>query len=206
MTVDELPPEAGAATVAGDSAGVLLARGREAAGLSVEGIAQQLKLAPRQIRALEEGDFAALPGRTFVRGFVRNYARLIHLDPQVVLAALPGEGDDPALNRPALASPTRTMGEIPPEHAAQRPWTRWAIPLALCAIVAVAVAYERLRPMSAAPATATPPVVAPDAPARPQGDSPAPSSATSLPNPAAAAGGARRAGAGSGGSSRRRGR
>jgi cytoskeleton protein RodZ len=187
MTVDDLPPETTAATVASDSAGVLLARGREAAGLSVEGIAQQLKLAPRQIRALEEGDFAALPGRTFVRGFVRNYARLIHLDPQVVLAALPGDGDDPALNRPALGSPMRAMGEIPAEHSSQRPWTRWAIPLALCAIVAVAVAYERFRPMAPVPAVPGPSVPAtPDATPRPQGDPASPSSATPLPNPAAA--------------------
>jgi cytoskeleton protein RodZ len=187
MTVEEPPPEAAAATVASDSAGVLLARGREAAGLSVEGIAQQLKLAPRQIRALEEGDFAALPGRTFVRGFVRNYARLIHLDPQVVLAALPGEGADPALNRPALGSPMRAMGEIPAEHSSQRPWTRWAIPLALCAIVAVAVAYERFRPV--APAPVAPAAVAPatvDGAQRPQADAAPPSSSTPLPNPAAA--------------------
>ena len=36
-----------------------------------------------------EGNFALLPGRTFVRGFVRNYARLVGLDPESVLAALP---------------------------------------------------------------------------------------------------------------------
>jgi cytoskeleton protein RodZ len=187
MTVDEPPPEIAATAVASDSAGVLLARGREAAGLSVEGIAQQLKLAPRQIRALEEGDFAALPGRTFVRGFVRNYARLIHLDPQVVLAALPGDGADPALNRPALGSPMRAMGEIPAEHSSHRPWTRWAIPLALCAIVAVAVAYERFRPVALAPSV--PSAVAPPTPEetpRPQADAASPSSATPLPNPAAA--------------------
>jgi cytoskeleton protein RodZ len=39
-------------------------------------VAQQLKLAPRQVRALEEENFGMLPGRTFTRGFMRNYARL----------------------------------------------------------------------------------------------------------------------------------
>ena len=61
-------------------AGAQLRATREAFGLSLEEVAQQLKLAPRQVIALEDEDFAQLPGRTFVRGFVRNYARLLNLD------------------------------------------------------------------------------------------------------------------------------
>ena len=38
-------------------------------------------VAPRQVRAIEEDDYGRLPGRTFVRVFVRNYARLVTLDP-----------------------------------------------------------------------------------------------------------------------------
>ena len=49
--------------------GARLKAAREDAGLSVDQVAQQLKLAPRQVRALEEEDFAQLPGRTFARGF-----------------------------------------------------------------------------------------------------------------------------------------
>ena len=33
----------------------------------------------RQVQALEADDYAMLPGRTFVRGFLRNYARLLGL-------------------------------------------------------------------------------------------------------------------------------
>jgi cytoskeleton protein RodZ len=191
MTGDELPPEAvaeGNATVASEHAGAMLARAREAAGLSVEGIAQQLKLAPRQVRALEESDFAALPGRTFVRGFLRNYARLVHLDPAEVLAALPTEGADPALTRPALATQARAMGEIPAEHTVRRPWTRWAIPLALVAIVAVAVAYERLRPPATALAheVATPAPAASDTPPTAAAPDAPTAAGMALPNPAAA--------------------
>ena len=62
------------------SAGAELRAAREAAGLTIDAVAQQLKLAPRQVQALEDDDFAQLPGRTFVRGFLRNYARLLHLD------------------------------------------------------------------------------------------------------------------------------
>ena len=71
------------------SARCALRAAREAAGLSLDEVAQQLKLAPRQVRALEEDDFGVLPGRTFVRGFVRNYARLLNLDADA-RRALPG--------------------------------------------------------------------------------------------------------------------
>ena len=64
------------------------ARAREAAGLSLDQVAQQLKLAPRQVKALEDENFGELPGRTFSRGFVRNYARLLNLDPEDLLLAL----------------------------------------------------------------------------------------------------------------------
>jgi cytoskeleton protein RodZ len=63
-----------------------LAQAREAAGLSLEEAARQLKFAPRQLQALEAGELQRLPGGTFVRGMVRSYARLLHLDPEPLLA------------------------------------------------------------------------------------------------------------------------
>lgn len=68
------------------SAGKVLAEARERLGLSVAEVARQLRLAPRQIEALEADDHASLPGKTFLRGFLRNYARLVHLDPEPLLA------------------------------------------------------------------------------------------------------------------------
>jgi cytoskeleton protein RodZ len=40
-------------------------------------VAAKLKLTARQIEALEQEDFSHLPSEVFVRGFVRNYARLV---------------------------------------------------------------------------------------------------------------------------------
>ena len=81
---------AGIAAAGAATAGAMLAAARARAGLSIDAVAQQLKLGVRQVQAIEEDNFAALPGRTFVRGFVRNYARLLKLDGDAVLAALPG--------------------------------------------------------------------------------------------------------------------
>lgn len=81
--------------------GVMLAAAREANGLSIEQVASQLNLAPRQVLALEQDNYAALPGMVIVRGFLRVYARLLKLDPVPLIAAL-GE-----LNTPTTATPMR---------------------------------------------------------------------------------------------------
>src|SRR5262245_18981048 len=59
-----------------------LAAAREARGLALSDVAQQLKFAPRQLEALEQEQFEALPGAAFTRGMVRTYARLLKLDPE----------------------------------------------------------------------------------------------------------------------------
>lgn len=127
------------------TAGSKLKAAREAAGLSLDAVAQQLKLAPRQVRALEDDDWQRLPGRTFVRGFSRNYARFVRLDPDAVLALLPGPDATPALERPALAASRRPMGEIPIERISKPSALRWLIPLVLVAIVAGIAYYELSR-------------------------------------------------------------
>ena len=129
---------------AASTAGGMLRAAREATGMSLDTVAQQLKLAPRQVTALEEDDFAKLPGRTFVRGFLRNYARLVRIDAEKVLAALPG-GDAPALGSPALQPTAPTIGHLPTMEYAKPGWTRWAIPLTLVAVIAAAAIYEFSR-------------------------------------------------------------
>ena len=137
------------------SAGALLRAAREAVGLSVEAVAHQLKLAPGQVRALESDDFEKLPGRTFVRGFLRNYARLTGLDANRVLAALPTTADMPTLEAPPLHATAPTMAELPTTESPKARWTRWAIPASLAAVVAVAAIYEWARPAAASRAHPT---------------------------------------------------
>ncbi|WP_426163100.1 RodZ domain-containing protein [Pseudoduganella sp. R-34] len=72
--------------------GAALAAAREAMGLSVEQVADQLKLAPRQVVAIEQGDFDALPNRAVTRGFIRAYAKAVRLDPAPLVAMVEVEG------------------------------------------------------------------------------------------------------------------
>jgi cytoskeleton protein RodZ len=72
------------------SVGHLLREGRERMGFSVDDVVAKIKLAHRQIVALEENDFQALPETAFLRGFVRSYAKLLQMDAEPLLDALPG--------------------------------------------------------------------------------------------------------------------
>ena len=145
--------------------GARLRAAREAAGLTLDQAAQQLKLAPRQVKALEEEDFEHLPGRTFTRGFVRNYARLVNLDAQDLLALMPGASDAPALGAPALHSTGATIAELPVAEVRGPGLARWLIPVLLVACVVGAASYEWYRggvatqsagTRALAPKTATP--------------------------------------------------
>lgn len=190
----ELPPVADSAI----PAGALLRSARERAGLSIEDVSQQLKLAPRQVTALEDGNFALLPGRTFVRGFARNYARLLQIDAAEVLAALPGASVDSGLESPTLHATAQSIGELPVSRNARPGWIRWAVPLVLV-VVAALVIYEfllpalstRTSPASREPAVDSKPVAAAPsaelAPASaPSPSLPNPVAGTPLPNPVAA--------------------
>ena len=71
-----------------ESIGEVLARARQAQGISVADIAGRLRLHPRQVSALEEERFEQLPEVAFVRGFLRNYAKELRIDAKPLLAAL----------------------------------------------------------------------------------------------------------------------
>ena len=118
------------AAVGGGMVGARLRDARIAANLTIEEVAHALKFSPRQIERLEEDDFAALPGGTIVRGFVRNYARLLKLDAEALLREL-----DAVL-------PSPTVEVRPPENMgiAAEPGEQRGLSPALSALVALLLA------------------------------------------------------------------
>jgi cytoskeleton protein RodZ len=96
---------------------------------------------------------------------MRNYARLVRLDPEAVLGALPVPTVAPTLDAPPLHATAQTMGELPTTESPRHGWTRWAIPLTLVAIIGATAAWEwmhpagdggRVMPRATAPAGETP--------------------------------------------------
>ena len=60
---------------------------REKQGLSLNDVASKLKISNKQIEAIEADNFAALPESTIVRGFIRNYGKLLKLEADPLLDA-----------------------------------------------------------------------------------------------------------------------
>lgn len=88
--------------------GEILAAKRQERRMSIDEVSARIKLAPRQIAALEANDFSALPGMATTRGFIRSYARLLELDPEPLLAAIadePNPASAPLVIRRPLPSP-----------------------------------------------------------------------------------------------------
>lgn len=59
--------------------GERLRSGREALGLSQAEISARMHLSVAYIRALEEDNYKRLPDAAFVRGYIKNYAKLVNL-------------------------------------------------------------------------------------------------------------------------------
>lgn len=108
--------------VVAQSLGAVLKRARERQSLRVEDVARELRLSVRQIEALERDDHAGLPGRTFVRGFVRHYARLAQLDQDEAVALY--DRDHPTGEGLHIQAPSQHISYS--DHHA-RPWIKWTL-------------------------------------------------------------------------------
>lgn len=69
------------------SPGKLLVWARERAELTQEQVAKELYMTLTKVRSLELDDYRHMGADTFVRGYLRAYANLVHLDVSQVLAA-----------------------------------------------------------------------------------------------------------------------
>jgi|GEM_PF-1313697 len=65
--------------------GELLKKAREAKGLTQEEVAKQLNFLPVYIPSLENEQFDVLQNKTFIKGYMRAYARFLKIDAEEVL-------------------------------------------------------------------------------------------------------------------------
>lgn len=65
--------------------GAKLRRARESQRLSQIDVARRLRLRLEVIESLERDDFSKLPAAVFVRGYLRSYAKLVHLSEDEII-------------------------------------------------------------------------------------------------------------------------
>ncbi len=92
-----------------------LAAARERKGVDLARAERDTKIRARYLSALERGDYRELPGAVYTKGFLRNYAIYLGLDPEDVLRQWRRERGDHAAPAPEivpprpLAEPTRPL-------------------------------------------------------------------------------------------------
>lgn len=122
------------AALSSTTPGQLLAAGRQKLGWSVGDVAAKLRMSVQQVDALEQGNYGRLPTGTFLRGFVRSYAKLVSLDSDQVLQALEDTHAD--ARKPAIVPPTQNIAVSPPGERYASP----RIKMLLMAALAIALA------------------------------------------------------------------
>jgi len=66
--------------------GKLLAEKRVAKKLSYDQISEIIKINPEYLEALEKTDYSKFPSEVYIKGFLRNYAKFLEIDPEHALA------------------------------------------------------------------------------------------------------------------------
>jgi cytoskeleton protein RodZ len=175
-------PDAGARPARDQgSFGAWLRTQREARGVTMQAIVDASKISQRYLEALESDRFDVLPAPVFVRGFLREYARVVGLD-----------GDE-VVNFYLLAQPARSVerageGRAAPARSERSPARHGALIgygvllaalLAVFVGVAAAISWWAGRraersPPAASTAAPVPAIAAPSAPALEETSAPAP--------------------------------
>jgi cytoskeleton protein RodZ len=167
--------------------GQILAQARQAKGMSVADVAGKLKLTERQVEAIEADDHSRLPSPVFVRGFVRNYARLV----EVPVESLPGAVEQASPPTETITAPSE---EVVISTSPIRRWLLFPLVGLLLFLALVALLYNWLRQgeeaylptASTQSATQARPVILPmQAPVK--SDAPVPATPAAPPQPGNAA-------------------
>lgn len=152
--------------------GETLREARDAMGLSLAQVEEATRIRTIYLHALEEEDHGRLPPPVYVRGFLKNYAQYLGLDPQHILSLY-----QPAEVRAPTASAPMMLDE-PLEPLNLRRW--WPVGVIVLIVTLAAVAWwaypryaNRLPLLRTTPTPTTTPV--------PSSPTPEPPTATPLP-------------------------
>ena len=142
------------------SLGQAFADERERQGLSRTEVAQRLHMSAWQIEALETGDYVRLPKGTFLRGFVRNYAKVLGVNPEVMLERLTQATPRSAAQR--IVVPTQNIRFDPIGERLGNPYVKAGALAVVFIALGFAAMYGWLFIRPAPPAaTVTPPASQP---------------------------------------------
>ncbi len=136
--------------------GQYLSSTRELKGFDLHDAAQQTRIGIQYLKALEQDDFAKLPGEVFVKGFLKNYAKFLGLSEQEVLKKYdefrhPVASDAVATTQPAPAEPVpATQVRARPLTVSLEPWL-WGSVIFISILVFLFMAAPGKQPAPVTP-------------------------------------------------------
>ena len=86
-----------------------LRRARTARQLSLSDVSSRTKINQSILRAIEENRFDRVPGGLFTRGYLRAFAREVHLDPEAIVAKYRAEFEAPIVELPSADQVTHRV-------------------------------------------------------------------------------------------------
>ena len=107
---------------------------REARGLSLSDVAEQIRIRSVYLASIEEENWNAIGAPVYIRGFLRTYARFLGIDPEEAVAAFnrTQPAMPPALGLPATEQPT---AEAAARRGSVLVWVAAAVAVLLIAFV-----------------------------------------------------------------------
>jgi hypothetical protein len=133
----------GMSAISGDGLGFALMRLREARGMTRGEVSSRLKFSVRKIEALESEQWSKLPDGMSLRGFVKNYARLLGADSDALLQLLERQTGVPTPREAAVAQAASLTSDVPLHgETVSRPWG-WLLIILILLLVAGFYAIER---------------------------------------------------------------
>ena len=167
---------------ASDALGQRIRAAREARGLSLSDVAQQIRIRSVYLAAIEDESWSTIGAPVYIRGFLRTYARFLGIDPEEAVAAF--NQTQPA---PPQGVPGREAALAEEEPRRRRGGALIWIAAAVAVLLIAFVTYNELtlRRQAAVPSTAA--ATAAPSPSNAAVSSPAPRIRPSAPAAAPAA-------------------
>lgn len=122
--------------------GKTLQEARRRRGLTLDDAERETRIRKRQLLALEQEDFAALPQPVYALGFLRLYARYLDLDPQPLVSDYREQTGAAPGPQPLT---TATVAQFPPTHAPHRLSSLITLGLATLSAVGAFLLFQAVR-------------------------------------------------------------
>lgn len=84
-------------------AGEILKKRREELGQDLKEIAHILKINSNYLKAIEDEAFEKLPVEVYAKGYIREYARFLNIDPEIIIKAYIQKTSPPVIEKPLPA-------------------------------------------------------------------------------------------------------